>query len=636
MLATIRERAKGWIAWIIVIIISIPFTLWGIGSYLDALNKVVVAEVDGTDIEGNAYQRALDDQRRALQRAMGRRVDPELLNSVALKHQVLEGMIMRHLLIGDVEAQGYRISDAQLREFIHRAAEFQRDGKFDPATYQSALRRAGYTDLQFEEQMRQQNEVYQVRNGFTASAIETKAQIDRLLALRDQKRGFEYLVLKPDHYLQTVKVSPEEVESYYKSNQERFRTPEQVRIEYLTLSVTALAKEMKPSEDELRAAYEGDRSRFVTPEERRASHILIAVPKGASKEDEKAALEKAQALEAKLKAGADFATLAREQSDDSVSAKKGGDLGFVDRGMMDPAFEAALFKLAQGDVSAPVRSAFGYHIIKLTEIRPSTQKPFEEVRDQIARDLARKQAEERFIEQSDTFRDLVYEHPESLAPAAEALNLHTQRSDWFAATGGSGIAADPRIASAAFSDDVLHSGNNSETIEIDPDTLVALHVVDHRESQLKPLEAVQSQIEQTLKLQKARAQAVTQGEGLVAALSAGASLNAKAAELGAQVKSVGLVARSAKGVDRDLLSAVFRAPRPKDDHPSYGGTGLASGGYAVYALEKVVEGDPAKAAEAEIDAVKSTLARRDGLDAFTAYQHGLREHADVKIHEDKL
>jgi peptidyl-prolyl cis-trans isomerase D len=636
MLATIRERAKGWIAWIIVVIISIPFALWGINSYLDALNKVVVAEVNGAEIDGDAYQRALDDQRRALQQAMGRRVDPDLLNSPALKRQVVEGMIVRHLLISDVDEQGYRISDAQLREFIQRAAEFQRDGKFDSNAYQTALRRAGYTDLQFEEQLRQQNEIFQIRNGFTASAIDTKHQVDRLLTLRNQQRRFSYIVLQPDRFADSVDVSAEEIQAYYQSNPARFRIPEQVRIEYITLSVPALAKEVTLGDDELRAAYEGERSRYVTPEEREASHILVAVPKGAGEDEEKAALEKAQALLEKIRGGADFATLAREQSDDSVSAEKGGDLGFVSRGMMDPAFENALYGLAEGAVSEPVRSAFGYHLIKLTKIKPSSQKPFEAVRDQIAKDMARKQAEERFIEMSETFRDLVYEHPESLGPASEALGVAIQRSDWFPATGGSGIAADPRVASAAFSDDVLAGGHNSETIELDPNNLVALRVSEHRQSELKPLESVRPQIEKALRSEKARARAVAEGEALVTALAAGGSLKDKAAELGAELKAVGPLARDAGDIDRALVGAVFRAPRPQTGQPSYGGTGLGSGAYAVYALEEVIEGDPAKADAAEIETVRSILTKRGGQEFFVAYEQDLRERADVTIHDDKL
>lgn len=637
MLGIIREKAKGWIAWVIVILISIPFALWGINSYLQALNKVVVAKVNGTEIEGQAFQRDLDQQREQLLQATQGKIDSAILNSKAFKEQVLEGMIRRMLLKDAAADDGFRISDAQLRQLIESAPEFQSHGHFSREQYNLALRRAGYSDVGFEEQLRLQNEIIQMRNGFVESAFLTDHDINSTLRLQDQKRKFSYARIDPARFRKSIHVTEKEIADHYNEHKEDYRTPEQVKVNYVVLSVNDLAKDIKPTDAELHKAYQDNIDRYTTPAERRASHILIKLAKNADAAAQKKALEKAQELEKKLKSGASFSKLAREYSTDSQSAKKGGDLGYISKGMMVKPFEQALFALKPGEISAPVRSQYGYHIIKLTGIKPQERVPFAKVRGELEKQVAHKKAEDKYYEIGDTFKDDVYEHADSLEFAAKKLNLKVETSDWFGRKGGPGIAVSPKVVSAAFSDDVLHQRLNSDTIELGQGTLVAIHVVGYHESKILPLDQVRDRIKTRLVDQKAHADAVAMGGAAVAALKKGDSLAKYASANGLQVRAVGLVGRTGvENVNPALLDAVFKAARPKHGGSVYAGVDLGSEGYAVFALAQVVDGDPATIAKADKNKTIAVLAKRRGAEYFLDFERGLRLRGKIEIHPDKL
>ncbi len=637
MLSAIRDRAKGWIAWIIVILITIPFALWGINSYFDALTRIVVAEVDGTEVDSQTYQRALADQRQALQQSLGGRIAPEILDSATFKLQVLEGIVGQLLLTQDAEEQGYRISDAQLKELIQSTGQFQRDGRFAPDLYEGALRRAGSNATEFEQRLREQNAIQQIQNGFTESAFLTTTDLNRMIGLQEQKRRFSYVQIKPGRFKKDVIVPAKEVEAYYFANKEKYRIPEQVRVEYVRLSVDDLIEKITPDEARLRQAYEENIGRYTIPEERRASHILIQIPGGADPAVEKRALEKAESLAKQIRDGAAFAALAKKHSDDTESGAKGGDLGYFNRGMIDQAFEEALYRLKPGEVSAPVRTSFGYHLIKLAKLKPQVRKAFAAVRAQLVKEVSRKQAEERFLELAETFSDFVYERPDSLKPAAETLQLKIQQSAWFGRNGGTGIAANPKIVAAAFSEEVLNQELNSETIELDINTMVALRALGYRESTIKPLIAVRNEIERQLKDDLVRKRAVETGQKIEAALQRGDLLPKVAGRYGLKIRSPGLVSRrDTAGVDARLISALFRAGRPQAGSRIYGSVSLGDAGYVVFALDKVEEGNPANAKDELVDNVKKALTKRRGLGYYLSYQHGLRNRADIVIHADKL
>ncbi len=636
MLSTIREKLQGWIAFAILFLVTIPFALWGINSYFEAAAKVYVAKVDGTKIADDIYQAALADQRRMLQATLGKKLDPALVESKEFKRQVVEGIILQHLLDQDADARGYRISDTQLRELIRGAKQFQRDGRFSSEAYQAALRNAGLTAVGFEERLRRQNMLEQVKNGFTESVIVTDAEVQQVLRLMEQKRDIAYLLIKPEQFIARATIAEADVAAYYEAHHDQFRTEEQFQIEYLRLAAADLAAKIRPDEGKLREAYAANSERYGTAEERRASHILIALAQDADAAAQKQAAATAATL-AQQARGGDFAALARKHSADTGSAARGGDLGFFGRGAMDKAFEDAVFGLKSGEISNPVRTPFGYHVIKLTGIKGGTRKSFESVRADLAKEVGQKEAEARFAEAAETFSNLVYEHPDSLKSAADALKLEIQRSGWFSRGGGDALTGHPKVIAAITGDAVLKQGQNSEAVEIAPNTLVSVRVAGHRESQVRPLTEVRGEIERRLKLEYAVKAAAALGARLVQELQQGAAWEGIGAKHGLTTKSLGVVGRQGgSGAEAKVVRGAFRAAAPRDAKPVYGGVDLAGEGYAVFALKQVATGDPAKASADAVKQVRQALERRRGYDEFLSYQAGLRRSAEVMIYDDKL
>lgn len=635
MLSAIKDRAQGWIAWAIVIVISIPFALWGVNSYFEAQSKVVVAEVNGEEIYAEEFQGALERQRAAMQRFLGQQYDPDMMDKPSVRLGVVENLVRDRLLVRDAIDKGYRISDAQLGELILGQEQFQRDGTFVPELYDRAVRTAGYTDSNaFEQMLRQNNALAQVRNGFTETSFVTGTERDRIARLQTQEREVDYVVLSPQRYLDKVEVAEEDIKARYESSPEAYRTPEKVRVEYIRLSLVDVARQFEPGEEELREAYQANRDRYVS-EQRHAAHILVTVPAGTDEQAEAQAREKAADIARKAREGADFAELARQHSDDPGSAAQGGDLGYVGRGATDPAFEQALFELAVDQISDPIRSSFGFHVIRLVDAK-TEEKDFDAVRDDLAQEIARGRATDRFLEMAETFRNLVYEHPSSLGPASSELELEVQRSEWFTRNGGTGIASNPDVVKAAFSDEVLTEGLNSETIEVDLDTLVAVRKLDHQPSEVRSLDDVRASIEAALKVEAAGQHAAEEAGRLKAELEGGAGLDALAQRHGLELRNPGLIRRTAAGeIDPRIVREVFRAPRPAGK-PVYGVVDLGPQGSALYALTAVADKSSGELDEDDLTRAANTARTRLGDDLFLSYERGLRQEAEVEINREEL
>ncbi len=629
MLSAIREKTQGIIAAIILSLVIIPFALWGTYSYFEGSSNVNVATVDGTSISQQAYRLALD-------RLLASNIRPEILQSPEFKQQVLDNLIEQTLLVQNGIDQGYRVGDAELARMIQEEPAFKRDDRFDPALYQAVLRREGLNEQSFEQRLRTVQIASQIQAGFRESALPLASEKNTLLRLWLQQREFDYVVVGPARFISSAQVSEDAIKQYYESRPDEFKTPEQVRIAYIELSVADLARDYQPTEAQLLKAFTDEQGRYSTPDQRRISHILIEVPSGASKEDEEKALEKARTIEKKLRGGGDFAALAKESSADSATAGKGGDLGMVEPGALPKALENAVKKLKPGEITEPVRTSFGYHIAKLTEYTPGTHKTFEQAHADIEKLLRDRKAEEQFYEKVEQLSNLVYEHPESLAPAAERLGLKVSQSDWFSREGGQGIAANAKIVEAAFSPEVLHESRNSEAIELAQDKLVALRVIDHREASRKPLTDVHGQIQTLLQRQQAEASASKLGSEIYAKLRENQSLAELAKANGLNLEHAQISRIDPKTVDRRLVTAVFKMRAPQADKQVFGEVDLQAQGRAVYVLKSVKEGVPAEADDALVRRAESVLQQRHGAELYRDYLSRLRETADIKIYADNL
>ncbi|HEX6549476.1 MAG TPA: SurA N-terminal domain-containing protein, partial [Gammaproteobacteria bacterium] len=380
VIQAIRDGIPKWILGIILGLFTVPFALWGINSYFTASADTAVASVDGVDITPQAFNQAYQQQYQRMEQMFGAAFKPEMINEKQLREEVLQRLINQSLLDQQIVKRHYGIGNAQLVAAVQKIPAFQVDGKFSTQVYATTLQAVGLSPATFELQERQSLAMEQLQSGIQDSAFISMPELTRAVAIRDQQRKLAYLTIPAKTYLREAKVTDADIAAYYKAHADQFMTAEKVTLSYVELDQSQLAKDIKPTEADLQAAYQQQIESFKQQETRQAQHILIAVSGNDPKADA-AAKAKAEDILKQLKAGADFAKLAAKYSDDPGSAKSGGDLGWISRGMMVKPFEDALFAMNKvGDIAGPVRSKYGYHIIKLDGIRAGQTKPFSEVR----------------------------------------------------------------------------------------------------------------------------------------------------------------------------------------------------------------------------------------------------------------
>ncbi len=632
MLQSIRERAQGVIAWFIVILISVPFALFGINSYLGGGSEPVAATVNGQDITQRQFDNGYRDFRENLRQRLGDNYRPEMIDEKKLRQDVLQMMIRNSLLMQKSEALGLRVGDELVKQVIASIPAFRVDGRFNQQAYERGVRLQGQTPAAFVEQVRRGLVSEQLSKAVTGSEFTTGSELESLVKIRLQRRDFEYLVLPAENFLNGVEVSDESVQGYYAAHQDEFMAPERVKIQYLDLDIDSIAKTLTSNEEDLRAYYEQHQSLYKTAEQRRASHILIAIDEGSDQAAIDQARSQAQAALERVRNGEDFAAVAKEVSQDPGSAEEGGDLGFFQTGVMEPAFDEVVFKLKPGEISGLVRTPFGFHIIKLTDIRESAGKSFEEAKDEVAKAYLKSEAERLFYEYAERLGNIAYEEPHSLQPAADDLGMALKESDWISRDGGEGLLSAPKVIAAAFSEDVLVSGNNSEAIELNPEHVLVLRVLEHEEAAVKPLEQVKQSIADKLRLEKAIELASREGADWVARLSQGEQLATVAAEKGVPLNPRKEVTRDEQDIPADLLGHLFMMPHPQGDQPVYGQLALSNGGLALIALHKVIDGSLSEAAAmGGEDVLNRVMTESRGKSYFQHLQNNLRAAADVVI-----
>ncbi len=630
MLQEIRERAQGWIAWGAVLLISIPFAFWGIQSYIGGGSEPVVATVNGAEITARSFDRQVEETRMRLRERLGAAYRPELFEEQALRAQVLNGMIQEQLLLQASHNMGLRASNRELQAAILSNPAFQRDGRFDKATYDRMLELQGTSAPQYEESLRQRIVGTQIQRAVDASELATDLEMAEAIRLDRQQRRLAYIRVPKAGFLDTALVPEEELQAWYQANADRYLTPERVKLSYLVLDAATLDAGQPLDEESLRRLYDEEQERFREPEQRRARHILVTLAAGADATAEAEAKARLEAIQVRLAAGEDFAILARELSQDPGSAPQGGDLGMFGKGVMDPAFEQAAFSLETGKTSEPVRSQFGYHLIQVTEIQPETLKPFTEVREQLVAEAIRGGAEAVFYDMAERLANLVYENPDSLVPAAEALGLKLQSSDWIGREGGTDLLANPKLVAAAFSPEVLHEGVNSDLIEPEPEALQALvlRVTEHEEAAPKPLEAVRDEIIAAIREQKAGVAAQAAAQAMTEQLKAGEALTTVAGDY--PITETGLVQRDAESVPGEIIDLAFTLPRPAPGAASYSQRPAADGDALVVAVTEVVDGNRANLDEAALTQASRELTQVLGRGYYDSLLKDMENRARIE------
>ncbi len=586
MLDKLREGAQGKVAKVILGLIILSFALAGVGSYLNGPARTAPATVNGNDISAPALENAYRNERARMESQMGEAFNQLAANPDYMKQfrrGVLDRLIDQALIDDKARSLGLRVSDEQIKQAIVAMPEFAENGKFSNDRYLQLIRRAGMTPEMFRDSLRQDMVRQQLMGAVLGSEFALKGEAEQLDRLYNQTRDLRLIRLAASAYVDGIEVSDAEVEQFYKTNSARFMNDETVKVDYLLLDAANLGKNIKVTEQDAQDYYDQHQDLFQRPERRQVAHILIPFGK-----DEKAAGQKAEAVLAKAKAGDDFAALAKADSSDTFSAKKGGELDWFEKGVMDPAFEKAAFALAKaGDLSAVVKSPFGFHIIKLLGVEPAKTKPFVDVMsDTIAR-LQSEKAKEQFFAEQQKMADSSFENPDSLDLTAEAMGLQVQSTGYFSQADAPAPLNDPKVLSVAFSEQLRDDNTNSDVIELADGKALVLHIMGHQPKAAKPLAEVKEQVITAIKHDKASEVARGKAQGLLDKLKAGENVQADLTALGLKVDTHTGVSRFAQEMDQNLVTQAFRMPHPTDGKPSVELVTEANGDRVVVALDKV-------------------------------------------------
>lgn len=615
MLQNIRDNSQGWIAKTIIGVIVVLMALTGFDAIIQSTsNSQNAADVNGEKITQSSLNAAVDMQRRQLVQQFGKDFDASLLDDKLLRQASLDSLVDRTLLLQGAKEAGMGFSDASLDQLILQTPAFQVDGKFNAARFDQILQQQGMGRMEFRERLKQDVLVSQLQASLAASNFVTDAELENFVRLDKQTRDFASQTIHID--TKSIDISDDELKAYYDEHKDQYMSPEQVVVEYVELRKESFFAQAEVSDEELQALYQKEIANLA--EQRRAAHILLEVNDKLSDEQAKAKL--AEVAE-RLKQGEDFAKLAEEVSQDPGSASNGGDLGFAGPGVYDPEFEKSLYALKKDEVSAPVRSSFGWHLIKLLDVQAPEVPSFDSLKAKLEREVKAQQVEQRFVEAAKELEEASFEASDLAQPAQE-LGLQVQTSGAFGREGGEGVAANRQVVQAAFSPEVLEDGANSGAIELDPDTTLVLRVKEHKKPTLLPLEEVSAGIRDTLSRKKASEAAKAEGEALLAQLRDGGAS-------GKDWKVVEAATRSQEGVEPEVLQALFRMAKPEDGKSSFAGVTLNNGDYVVLRLDGVGQ------AKAELSAEEKTsyrrfLASRAGQQDFAAYREQLKESADIE------
>ncbi|MGB3122730.1 MAG: SurA N-terminal domain-containing protein [Pseudomonas sp.] len=622
MLQNIRDNSQGWIAKTIIGIIVALMAFTGIEAIFQAStnNKQDVAKVNGEEITQTELSQAVDMQRRQLMQQLGKDFDASLLDEKLLRDAALKGLIDRKLLLQGAADSKFGFSEAALDQVILQTPEFQVDGKFNAERFDQVIRQLGYSRMQFRQMLSQEMLIGQVRAGIAGSGFVTDAEVLAFARLEKQTRDFATVNIKADPA--AVKLTDDEVKAYYDQHAKEFMTPDQVVIDYLELKKSAFFDQVTVKDDELQAAYQKETANLA--EQRRAAHILIEVNDKVTEAQAKAKIEE---IQARLAKGEKFDALAKEFSQDPGSANNGGDLGFAGPGVYDPDFETALYALNKDQVSAPVRTTFGWHLIKLLGVEAPQVPSFASLKDKLTRELKTQQVEQRYVEATKQLEDAAFEASDLAQPASD-LKLTVHTSAPFGREGGEGVAANRAVVTAAFSPEVLDEGANSTAIELDPETIIVLRAKEHLKPAQLPLESVSAAIRAQMTKERASAAAKTHADELIASLRDGKTPLNQPVD-GQAWKVTEAASRSQEAIDPAVLQALFRMPKPAaKDKPTFTTVTLADGSLVLVRLNGVNEA--AAPTDEEKAQYRRFLASRIGQQDFAAFRKQLETKADIK------
>lgn len=625
MLEKIREGAANGIAFkILLVLIMLTFMLTGISGYITGAADTSIAEVNGESISKLSYQQAYRAQRSQMEQQYGDMFQ-QLANNPAymktFREGVLSNLINEELLKQLSTDLGMAISDEEVRKAIRQQPEFQIDGVFNQARFDDLLLRQGFTQTAYVDYVREQMARNQLVIALRNSEFALRQEAEDFYAIDRQTRDVNFATVKQANFQDDIEVTETELEESYQANIQNYQQSEQVRLDYIELSVTELMDKVTVTAEAIEQYYQENQQKYTEEEQRRVSHILIELG-----EDQAAAKAKIDAIKARIDAGEDFAEVAKTESQDTFSGESGGDLEWIKQdGTMAKAFEDAAFALSNaGDVSDIVETEFGFHIIKLTDIKAKQITALNDVKPEIEDAIRREEAAVLFEEKQAILQDRSFEIEDSLTEVAQEAGVELKTSPLFERTSAPAPFAEPNVAEAIFSDIVLEERRNSELLPISGDRVIVLRINEYKPSRTKTLDEVKAQVEAVVKREKASDKAREIADALLATAESAGTLNADS-ESQAEFKSMTAVLRSNRDIDMQLAEYIFAMPQPSETKSSFGQVKLNNGDYVVVQLTKVESG--------KIDAADTVTAQRIesrlSAEQYQLFLKALAENADV-------
>ncbi|MBX3617568.1 SurA N-terminal domain-containing protein [Nitrosomonas sp.] len=606
----------------------LPFLFWGVESYRDG-SEGFVAIVEGEEISRREYEQALRDHHERMRAMLGANFDSAMLDTFEVRNSVLERLIQQRLLHREAMDNGFTVLDSQLVKTIREIPAFQRDNKFSKQQYEDLLRAQGLTPAIFESRVRQELLLQHLLDGYSENVFIPKAVVEKVRYLSEVQREISQSAISPEQFLSEMTPEDSDVDNYYEQHQADFVLPERAKIEYLVLSLEAVAKNETVSDDAVNNYFQEHKDDYIQPEERKASHILINVAADASEDEKQVARAKAEKILERVKQDADqFGEIAKEYSDDPGSAAQGGDLGYFGRGVMVKSFEDKIFSMQLNEISDLVETDFGFHVIKLTDIKPEVRSSLDDVREQIEKKLKLEIVSNNFGEIAEDFSNVVYEQGENLQTAAERFELTVQQSDWITRNSAQpAILSNEKLLSAVFSEDSISNHRNTEAIEVQPDTFVSARIVEYKPAAKQSLSVVKDLIVEKLKKQMAEKKAIDEGQATLARLQHGEDLNDV---VWSEPQLVSYM--QSRGLDVETMRVISRTETK--DFPVYTGATDPKGGFNLIRISKIVAPDSVE--KDKFENFTKQLQQMIAQEEMASYLTAIRRRHDVKIKQDNF
>ncbi len=634
MLQFIREKTSGVIAIAIVTLLIITFAFWGVSYYFDQGGDVVAISVNDTEVDLREYQRVNQTVRRQWQELLEERAGS--LDDELVKEQTIDSLIERELVNQLGVDLGLRVSANQVRSVIRGIQGFHGANGFDNSVYERSVAQLGFTPQMFELKVQEDMRSEQLQSSISESVFVTDNEIKLIAGIQNQTRDISYTIISSDKLKEEITVSEEELSEFYEKNSRDYLEPEKVKIEYLDLSLQKIATELSVSEADMRDYYASNKADYDVDDQRKIRHITIALEENATDDQINIARAKAEDFIAKLKGGMTFDELSEKHSDDPGPQVEISELGYLTKGIMDAEVDEVMFSMAEGEISAPIKSEKSIDVIKVESIKGGVKNTFEDTREQVEQAYRLSIAENQYYEATDQLANLSYEHPDTLEIAAEDIGLTIIESEFFDRNSQSDpLLSDRRILAASFSEDVLN-GNNSEVIEVDTNRVLVLRMLERQPERRIALADVRDRIVTRMKYEQASSQVRTKGETILEKLRDGSKPESLSTEFAIEWTNATGVKRDNTGTNRSVLRTAFRLGRPQADQAVYGGSSLGSGDYALVIVNNVIEPDASSFSKEELDPIRLQLQRLKANSNWLGLVKDLRSQSEINVFRDRL